>query len=325
MNTAPSTNHQEEVTEFVVPENTDTEEIETFSAPTTISVEDTSLDYNNTNDNNAGFYTAPDSDLEEGSFTSPEYNDVTDNTTPVINNSRLGLVIGGGQMPLNLSRGNIQTFIIDDSPSMDQFSSNVFIESDNDISFLRLGFIGDNSDVNRTYGIFFDIGLGTQGVSKFEFEYNYGWQIGKGWFRLSPQLGFVAGNSNIQLGEMLQNDLFIEIGDTQFFSDAVKVSYRNLYIGASGRMNVNLSLGKKFGLSLYGGYTRGFSLSERIKFKGDDEEGLPTKAIRTLPNDRTSFLINNDDSNSDRLFDFSGIKMGASFVVKPSGFPVEGL
>jgi len=257
---------------------------------------------------------------------SPSYNpnDDTSIKVPVepvksVSRSRAGFTLGAGRMALNLSQGTIQTSIVDDSPSMDNFATTVNTEDQSDLTFFRLGYYFENLDTKRAGNLALDWGPGNGNAGKLEVEFTYGLLIGQGRLSVSPQLGVVVGNANIDLGEMRQNDLFIQIDETRFFSETVDISYRNLFAGPAGRLNVNYAITPKLSLNFFGGYTYGFSTGERIKFEGRDAEDSLINDHRTLPNRNTFFQLNNADQNIDKLFNFDGVKLGLGLIFNSDG------
>lgn len=226
---------------------------------------------------------------------------------------RGGITIGAGILPLEVSDGSISTFIRDESGSMDTFSSTIDVQDQTQALFFRIGLSGENIVKHRAWNINFDFGFGKEAVSKFEASLDYGFLIGKGRIRFAPQLSFVGGASNISLGKMYQNDTYIRIGDTDFYSESVNIKYKNLFLGGGPKLQVAISLAKNMDLKLHGSYIYGYSLGERLKFTGSDEENVPATARRTLPHSLVSYNIDNSDNvNIDRLFNFTGIKFGAS-------------
>lgn len=226
---------------------------------------------------------------------------------------RGGITIGGGILPLEVSNGSISTFVRDESPSGDTFSATVDIQDQKQAAFFRIGLSGENIAKHRAWNINFDFGFGKEEVSKFEASFDYGFLIGKDRIRFAPQLSLIGGASNIYLGEMHQNDLFIDIGDTRFYSETVDLKYKNTFVGGGPKLQVAISLAKNLDLKLHGSYVYGFSLGEKIKFTGSDKEDDSATEIRKLPHALVHYNINNsDDVNVDRLFNFTGIKFGAS-------------
>lgn len=239
--------------------------------------------------------------------------------TPAVHQARIGWHIGLGRMPIVTDNGSIRAVIIDDSDVPDVHNTTTPISKQKSLTYLRIGISGDDPNINRSFGVFFDYGFKNgDGIDKYEIELNYGLSKVIGPLRINPQLGVNLGNSSVALGQMIRQTPFITIGKKDFFSDVVDISYRNQFAGLSAKVNVAYKL-KNMDINFFGGYTQGFSLRKRLRFTGDDGNDSPIRAKRKLPNDKTTININTGDNSNDKLFGFSGLKLGVGLRFRIDG------
>lgn len=136
-----------------------------------------------------------------------------------------------GTSPSVTNSGALLISYVDESPSQDNLTNEVLI------SRKKRGFnIGGGADVEFQSGIFARLGLnGLLGEVK-SFEVNFGVGFTRS-FSEKFEMRFLGnlsyGSAWVKLGDLYQNDLFIEVNNTRFYSNSVEIDLsRKHFVGS---------------------------------------------------------------------------------------------
>lgn len=223
---------------------------------------------------------------------------------PKIN--RWSLMLNAGVVPLTVKQANVVLNYVDESPSKDNLQSTIPLKK---ALFGLAGQVGFEWETNRQWltRVQFQFGRSQQaGLSAFLVG------IGKAFGQKSQfitSLDLTLGNAYLKMGEVFNNDEFIRVNSTEFFSDNAPVKFRNYFAAFTPQVSYNFALSNNFTLRLTGGYSYSFQTKSVLQFKGRDEEGKRAKDSEKLSAPNVEFLINGTrvtDSKDAKLFGIQG-------------------
>lgn len=238
-------------------------------------------------------------------------------TAPVDPNEYSGYYIGIGSRSTNIESALMALNYVDESPSMDSFS-------------------GEKTIKEQDYGIAFDFGvqfgnlrgyhieLGGSGITgsvnflAFHMAYGYNFALGatnKVIFR--PVLGIEFGRAKAPMGDITNNDEYIRVNDTDFYSDNVGIKIISNQGTVKPRFDFAFPFNKKEGhsiLSVTAGYSYNiYSNEPMIKFAGDNGSGESLRAKEKLDETNVDFSLNGARSTEKLPFNLNGPFVGIGF------------
>jgi len=232
-----------------------------------------------------------------------------------LNNGWGKFYIGAVIEPLGIGSSDITFAYRDESPSGDNLIADIDLASSNQAYGLVVG-MEFSSPSGFTWSL--DGTFSTSNKNNLS-----GANLGLGWrFRvgkpfIQTMLKSGIGNGNFKLGNIQNNDEFIEVNDTQFYSDEVTVQLRHQYAYLAPELSVFVPVKDTWGLQFSGSYKFAFNRGERISFRGheDVEETITAKANEELSEQNVFLLVDNiritDEAN---LMEFGGFKAQITLV-----------
>lgn len=150
------------------------------------------------------------------------------------------IFLGIGPRFLNTDPGTIVTNFVDDSPSMDAFNSTFDVKD----GYFQLG-VNFGYKFGRYRGLSHDILLDVSTSANYsaKFAYSIGWNFlfekGDKNLVVRPALQAVAGNQVFAIGQIENNASYIQIGQTQYYEDALDVELRSESFFLAPRVDVS--------------------------------------------------------------------------------------
>lgn len=186
--------------------------------------------------------------------------------TASVNNGWGKFLIGAVVEPLTISSSNINFVYIDESPSRDNLLAEIDLKSGTQSYGLVIGMEFSNPS-GFTWS--FDGTFSTDGDNNLSgANLGFGYRIRTGKLFLIPMVKGGIGNGNFKLGEIKNNDAFIQVNDTEFFSEEVVVKLRDQYAYVAPELNLFIPIKDKWGIQLSGSYKYAFNRGERLSFRG---------------------------------------------------------
>lgn len=217
--------------------------------------------------------------------------------------TRFSAFVNAGVVPLTVKQANINFAYIDESPSKDNMQSIIQLQN------RMIGYGGqvggevelDSSTVWRGYYQYAANSEGATSAVGFGIGKLLGRKKNK---RIGVDLQF--GSAYVKLGDLFQNDVFIQVNGSRFYSNSVALRYRNYFMAVHPYFSVEKALKNNFSLRLNVGLAAGLHTKSLITFKGSDNNGKSVKATEKLTEPNVTFIVDGEKSTSARLFGILG-------------------
>ena len=198
-----------------------------------------------------------------------------------------------GTKPLKINELDVTLSYVDESPSPDYFDTRFSLESSESVNYFSIGFI------KQMFGFNLDL----SGGYLINASYN---------FKIGPKVDVTLfGVANKNIGKLQNNTGYIQVNDTKFFDDEVKVSFQNIWFGLKPSLFAMFNPTSAFHVFANVGYSLNASLVN-IGFSGEGEvENENTSATENLDADNLTFIINHpsgiEDPKKESKFGFNGL------------------
>lgn len=210
--------------------------------------------------------------------------------------------------PLSMPATNIQFTYYDESPSVDPLVADININSAQLAYGVNLGL-----EFSHLSGLTWNVGgsfTTRSGNNLSTFKVGMGYRVSL-WdkFFLIPIANVGFGNGNFELGDITNISNYIQVNDTQFFSEEVNVKLRDMYGYVAPGLNVVVPINKKIGIRAGVSYKYVFNRGEEIRFKGytDSGETESAREDEKLSEDNVYFYLGGERiRNEAQLIDFGG-------------------
>lgn len=211
----------------------------------------------------------------------------------------------GGMTSLKTSPGILSINYVDESPSQDNLKAKVPISEANYVFNL-----GVFADIQYSSGIFLRAGIeGSLGTIKsIEANFGIGYLLhSKPKYQLRLLGLFSYGSAWINLGELYQNDVYIEVNNTQFYSESVAIDLNRKHLLASPEFEVAIPFkkNKNVFMTMNAGYQ--FPLNAKtshLRFTGLDINNEETSASEAITAKNVNLKLN----DAPILSNFIGVK-----------------
>lgn len=197
---------------------------------------------------------------------------------------------GIGPRYLNTDPGLISTTYVDDSPSMDSFSAGFDVKDGYTQMALNFGYKGGGYR-GTSHDYLFDVTLGTKNYTA-KFGYSWGWnfltKFKNGDLVIRPAAQVVIANTVFNMGEIQNNALYIQVGETQYYERELDVELRAQSITFAPRLDFTYVFADRWDFFLKAAYdvstgninpTMELSVPERLRT--DDSPGPSSLDIDT--------------------------------------------
>lgn len=196
----------------------------------------------------------------------------------------LSLFLTLGTRPFQLKSSDIYFRYVDESPSMDNMVADIDLKESLFSTSIKVG-----AQYRIPAGIFFKVLFdGYIGQARgMSADFGVGYEAGKQKFHFRPQAMFSYGGHGVKLGELYQNDVFIEVNGTRFYSPSVDVMLKSRHFVFSPQLEFAGDVAPHFEILGGVGYNLAISKgSPYLQFKGDDidSEAVSASESITAPN-----------------------------------------
>ncbi len=145
-----------------------------------------------------------------------------------------------GVRPMKLSSSNIFFAYVDESPSRDNMTADIDLKETVMAASIKVGAeyeVPAHIYFKVLFDFFFNQGFGFAG------DFGMGYNVRGPKFRFRPLLMFSVGNAGLKLGDLYQNDLYIEVNRTRFYSESVGVRVSNRFFALSPQLEFAVPVG----------------------------------------------------------------------------------
>ena len=216
-----------------------------------------------------------------------------------------------GTKPLLIKELDVTLSYVDESPSPDYFATDFILEPSESVNYFSIGFMQDNFKENFLMGLKADMFF--KQMFGFNLDFSGGYLIKPSDnFKFGPKVDLTLfGIVNKNIGKLQNNTGYIQVNDTKFYDDEVKVSFQNIWFGLKPSLFAMFSPTSAFHVFANVGYSLNASLVN-IGFSGEGEiENENTSATENLDADNLSFIINYpsgiEDPKKEAKFGFNGL------------------
>ena len=216
-----------------------------------------------------------------------------------------------GSKPLKINELDVTLSYIDESPSPDYFATDFTLEPSSSVNYFSIGFMQDNFKEKFLMGLKADLFF--KQMFGFNLDLSGGYLINANDnFKFGPKVDVTLfGIANKNIGELQNNTGYIQVNDTKFYDNEVKVSFQNVWFGLKPSFFAMFSPTKAFNVFANVGYSLNASLVH-IGFSGEGfNENENTSATENLDADNLTFTINHplglEDPKKEAKFGFNGV------------------
>jgi len=218
--------------------------------------------------------------------------------------------------PVKTNEGEFFIGYVDESPSEDTLIETIHLDEKN--SGLSIAM-----DIDYLFesNFYFKIGgeyLTNSPVSSFELNLGLGYQMGSDKLRFRPGVNFAMGSAGVKLGDLYQNDVYIEVNGTQFYSDAVSIKLSRTHFNLEP--NIELGLPVSDNLEIFGNLSYHLALStgsNKLVFSGQDEAGQDVEAEESITAPNVYLSLNGNRVTSNFIdVDGIGFQIGIRYIVE---------
>ena len=224
-----------------------------------------------------------------------------------------------GTKPLKINELDVTLSYVDESPSPDYFDTDFILESSESVNYFSIGFMQDNFKDKFLMGLKADMFF--KQMFGFNLDLSGGYLIKlSDNFKFGPKIDLTLfGIANKNIGELQNNTGYIQVNDTKFYDDEVKVSFQNVWFGLKPSLYAKFNPTSAFHVFGNIGYSLNASLVN-IGFSGEGEiENENTSATENLDADNLTFTINHplgiEDPKKEAKFGFNGLNFSFGFGI----------
>lgn len=207
-----------------------------------------------------------------------------------VSNAQSGISVSGGVKLIGAEANTMTLWYVDESPSRD----NIYKDIDPIGKYaVNLGVRWTNIDSDKPIRLFLEGQGYVGGIMGLAFSGGYVYSgSSQGKVRIQPELGAVLGYCSKGLGEIENNDLYIQVNNTKFQDNTnVSVSLRNAYIGLKPGVSFVFNAGVEreigIGVNYQLSYKAGF-----LSFRGSDDNGAQANETENLTAKNVGFYVN---------------------------------
>ena len=216
-----------------------------------------------------------------------------------------------GTKPLKINELDVTLSYFDESPFPDYFTTVFSLEHSESVNYFSIGFMQDNFKEKFLMGLKADMFF--KQMFGFNLDLCGGYLINvSDNFKFGPKVDVTLfGIANKNIGKLENKTGYIQVNDTEFYDDEVKVSFQNIWFGMKPSLFAMFNPTSAFHVFANVGYSLNASLVN-IGFSGEGEvENENTSASENLDADNLTFIINHptgiEDPKKEAKFGFNGI------------------
>lgn len=224
---------------------------------------------------------------------------------------RWSVMANAGIMPLIVKAANINFAYVDESPSRDNLRNTIDLT---EAQFAPGGQIGFEFSTDKFFMLRTQYHLAKSNQAGFS---GFLVGIGKGFGkrgRFATNLDLTLGSAYLKLGQLVQNDVYIQVNSSTFYSKTVDIKFRNYFAALTPHISYDLGIGKGMNLRLAAGYSYSFNTKSRLIFKGKDANEKREKASEELSASNVNFRVGGVRQTEVNLFRFEGLYATVGFL-----------
>lgn len=181
--------------------------------------------------------------------------------------------IGFGLRTLSTVPGTIETQFVDNSPSMDKFSGSFQVADSYNRAGFNLGYNWGRYN-GLSHKLMFDAALGDHVATIF--GYGIGWNItrsiGNGILNINPGIYGAAGNYGFGIGQIENNALFIQIGETRYTEESLGMTLSSQAFLYGPELSIDYDISDHLRLWINAAYDIASTNSlAKLTFEGDND------------------------------------------------------
>lgn len=218
-----------------------------------------------------------------------------------------------GLRPTKIDDSSINFQYVDESPSMDNIQSLINIKKKKRAFNLNLGL-----EYKIPSNLYFKLGVDyfPGRISGFDVELGTGYlyEIKKIPLKIKPNLVFGYGSASIDLGDINNNDLFIQVNGTKFYSNVVNVDLSNRFLEMRPAVEIAYSITNNIDISAFVKYN--ITLSKKrvdLIFRGDLENGDSKSEVETIFANNV-YLAVNGSITENSILGLNGLNLGLGVI-----------
>ena len=223
------------------------------------------------------------------------------------------IYLGFGPRFLNTDPGTIVTSFTDDSPTMDMLETLTDVKDD----YLDPGFqlayrfgkyeglshaITIDVNLGEHYGALFTYGLG----------YNFTQFVGDRLMTIRPSVYVGFGNYGFNVGQLINNAAFIQIGETQYTDPSLDVLLKSQVFVIGPSVDLQYNITDRFDIYINASYDIA-SNNSRPKLEFTPTNGRGTTSTLSIDSDNPNVTYNGEKLTS-LPYDISGIRLTAGIA-----------
>ena len=200
-----------------------------------------------------------------------------------------------GNKPLETNELEIALTYEDESPVPDFVTDTFNLKASSSVNYLSIGLLQDNFKEKFLMGIKADLFF--KDFFGFNLDLIGGLLIKPSdQFQFGPRLDVtLLGFSNKKIGNLNNNTGYIEVNNTKFYSNQVKLSFQNVWFGLKPSFFAAFAPNKAFNIFGHIGYSINASIVN-IGFSGDDVNGDQISAVENIDVDNLTFNVITPDN-----------------------------
>ncbi len=198
---------------------------------------------------------------------------------------------GLGVRPLTHEDLDIYFRYVDESPSRDNITEEFKLKANSIVVPIRIG-VGYKAS-NQYFGsISAEFSLARPSTI---WQVNAGRSLKYKNFTINPSLCFEYGTGGVKLGDIKNNDVYIQVNNVQFYSNTASVSVKNSFMSLRPTLGLSFPLGDEKHFYLYGDLSYNLILhtgSSYLYFDGKDKDGNGIGESETLSAPNVFLMVN---------------------------------
>ncbi len=210
-------------------------------------------------------------------------------TTMQVANAQKNITISGGVKQIGAESNKMTLWYVDESPSRD----NIYKDIDPIGKYaLNLNVRWTDNTTDKPFRLFLEGQGYVGGIMGLAFNGGYAYcGTSKGKIRIQPEIGAVLGYCSKGLGEIENNDVYIQVNNTKFQDYTnVSVALRNAYIGLKPGISFVFPAGVEREIGLGVNYQISYKVGF-LSFNGTDQDGNQASEIEYLTAKNVGFYV----------------------------------